>query len=88
MYGSERQSKDISLPFFLSKKMKTIIKILLTAVLSVVIYLLGILPVCLLGIELTNMLEYFGAFIFGIFLWVPILGLTYIAYNIVSSLIK
>ena len=68
--------------------MKTIVKILLTAILSVVIYLLGLLPTYLIGIELISPLDYFAAFILGIFIWTPILGLMYFAYNIVNDLIK
>ena len=87
-YDSERQSKDISLPFFLFKDMKTIIKILLTAILVVIIYLLSLLPVYLIGIVLANPLDYFFAFCIGILIWAPILGLTYFAYNIVNDLMK
>ena len=88
VYSSERQSKDTSLPFFLFKEMKTIVKILLTVILVVVIYLLSLLPVYLIGIVLVNPLDYFFAFCIGIFMWAPILGLIYFAYNIVNDLIK
>lgn len=68
--------------------MKTIIKILLTAILSAVICLLGLLPTYLIGIELTNPLDYFFAFCIGILMWTPILGLMYFAYSIVNDLMK
>ena len=83
--GSRKTSPCLS---FLLKKMKTIVKILITAILVVIIYLLSLLPVYLIGIVLVNPLDYFFAFFIGIFMWTPILGLIYFVYTIVNDLIK
>lgn len=68
--------------------MKPFIKIILTVIVSIVIYLLGLLPCYLLGVELIRPIDYFCSFAVGTFMWIPALAIIYFAYNIVKNIIK
>lgn len=68
--------------------MKTLLKIILTPILSVVIYLIIISPCYLVGLTITEPIEYILAFCLGSVIWVPIAGICYFAYDIINDIIK
>lgn len=68
--------------------MKTLLKIILTPILSVVIYLVIIAPCYLIGLTITKPVEYIYAFCIGGLIWIPIAGIGYFAYDIINKIIK
>lgn len=68
--------------------MKIFVKIILTAIVSIVIYLFSLLPCYLLGAEFIKPIDYFCGCIIGAFMWIPALAIIYFAYEIVKNIIK
>lgn len=68
--------------------MRIFIKIILTAVVSILVYLFGLLPCYLLGIKLVEPIDYFCSFALGMLMWVPILAVIYFSYVFVCNIIN
>lgn len=67
--------------------MKTLLKIILTPIVLVTIYVLGIFPIYMLG-WITRPIDYFFGFMAGLLIQMPILAFGYLSYLIVNKIIK